>query len=198
MLSPAVGADAFHHVVDALEREAVGQMHERYWQSAQTKRAMALCAIEMHMQILYLTRAGVAANCIFQRAAAIVDAVHKMVGEKQRQRARHRGLVGRFQHIHKVEQRHCLTCMHHCAQNQEAHRRWFDAAGGKFVKKQLLIGHTYQSRQYFSMFEIISLAFMAPVVELMAPDLSIYTNVGIASMPNTSPASSFSLSTSTR
>lgn len=92
-------------------------MHERYWQSAQTKRAMALCAIEMHMQILYLTRAGVAANCIFQRAAAIVDAVHKMVGEKQRQRARHRGLVGRFQHIHKVEQRHCLICMHHCAQN---------------------------------------------------------------------------------
>ena len=79
MLSPAVGADAFHHVVDAFERETVGQMHERYWQSAQTKRAMALCAIEMHMQILYLTRAGVAANCIFQRAAAIVDAVHKMV-----------------------------------------------------------------------------------------------------------------------
>ena len=134
MLSPAVGADAFHHVVDTFERETVGQMHERYWQSAQTKRAMALCAIEMHMQIIYLTRAGVAANCIFQRAAAIVDAVHKMVGEKQRQRARHRGLVGRFQHIHKVEQRHCLTCMHHCAQNQEAHRRWLDAADGKFVK----------------------------------------------------------------
>ena len=72
MLSSAVGADAFHHVVDAFERETVGQMHERYWQSAQTKRAMALCAIEMHMQILYLTRAGVAANCIFQRAAVCI------------------------------------------------------------------------------------------------------------------------------
>ena len=51
LLLIAIRADAFHHIVDVMERKALWNVHHRHTLVLKAIRFLALFAIEMHMLV---------------------------------------------------------------------------------------------------------------------------------------------------
>ena len=72
--------DSFKDIIDAMQGKSFGQVDNRYVRTLQAKSLMALLTIKMRMQVLYHAVAGVIAHRIFQRTAAVVYAMYKVMG----------------------------------------------------------------------------------------------------------------------
>ena len=58
-------------------------MHYRGGDVVETERFVASLTVKMGMQVVDLAGATGAADCIFERACPVVNAVHKMVGQEK-------------------------------------------------------------------------------------------------------------------
>ena len=96
-------------------------MHYRGGDVVETERFVASLTVKMGMQVVDLAGATGAADCIFERACPVVNAVHKMVGQEKGDGAENGRFIHRIQYLFQIEQRDGTSCFQHGLQHQDTY-----------------------------------------------------------------------------
>ena len=89
-----LAAHPFHHVVDAVQAEPLGQVDDGDMDGAEAERAVTHLAVEMRMHVVYAACIFVGTDLVLERAAAVLDVVHQVMSQEQVQRAEDGRAVG--------------------------------------------------------------------------------------------------------
>ena len=93
----AGGADAFYHIIDALDGKSFGQIDYRNLDMFKAKRLVAPLAIEVRVHIVDSAFAFAGADFILERTASVFYRMDDVMRQKEGQRPEDGRFVYRFQ-----------------------------------------------------------------------------------------------------
>lgn len=80
-------AHPFHHVVDAVQAEPLGQVDDRDMDGTEAERAVTHLTVKVRVHVVDAACILVGTDLVLQRAATVLDVVHQMMSQEQVQRA---------------------------------------------------------------------------------------------------------------